>query len=83
MERAVGEDLNALLELVKAKAREPLKYAKIIYDPKTKTYRLKLVLLKPMPFSTLKEIASAAEARGYQVSIYAPHARAIRLDLRK
>ncbi|MGC8582584.1 MAG: hypothetical protein ACP5I3_04165 [Thermoproteus sp.] len=77
------EDVNALLELVKAKAKEPLKYAKVIYDPKNKTYRLKLVLLKPMPFSTLKEIAAAAEARGYQVSIYAPHARAIRLDLKK
>lgn len=79
----MAEDLNALLELAKAKARDPLKYAKILYDPKTKTYRLKLVLLKPMPFSALREIAAAAEARGYQVSVYAPHARAIRLDLRK
>ncbi len=79
----MAEDLSALLELVKAKAKEPLKYAKAVYDPKTKTYRLKLVLLKPMPFSALSEIVAAAEARGYQVSIYAPHARAIRLDLRK
>jgi hypothetical protein len=77
------EDVNALLELAKAKAREPLKYAKVLYDPRSKTYRLKLVLLRPMPFSALREIAAAAEARGYQVSIYAPHARAIRLDLRK
>ncbi|MEZ0248371.1 MAG: hypothetical protein ABWJ97_03775 [Thermoproteus sp.] len=79
----MDEAVNALLELIKARAKEPLKYAKAIYDPKEKTYRIKIVLLKPMPFSALREIVNVAESRGFQVYIYAPHARAIRLDLKR
>lgn len=76
------EKAKALLQLVKQKARDPLKYAKLVYDPKMKVYRLKLVLLRPMSFRTLQEIAQAAEGAGFEVQIYAPHARALRLDLK-
>jgi hypothetical protein len=74
---------DELVELAKKRAKASLKYAKAFYDPRTATYKVKLVLERPMPFDQLAELAAAAAAKGFSVEVYAPHAKAIRLDLRK
>ncbi|MBP1448512.1 MAG: hypothetical protein JZD41_00610 [Thermoproteus sp.] len=76
-------EIADLVELAKRKGLNSLKYAKVVYDEKADAYRLKLVLVKPIAFSALAEIAAAAQAKGFEVELYAPHARAVRLDLKR
>ncbi|MEZ0319602.1 MAG: hypothetical protein ABWK05_06395 [Pyrobaculum sp.] len=76
------KDLEKLVDYVKKVGAGCVKYVKYGYTSSGDVYYLKIFLLKPMELRTFLEIVKEVE-KSYVVKIYAPHAKAIRLDLKK
>ncbi|MEM1597729.1 MAG: hypothetical protein QXP31_07275 [Pyrobaculum sp.] len=76
------KDLEKLVEYVKKVGAGCVKYVKYGYVPSSDVYYFKIFLLRPMELRTFLEIVKELE-KSYAVKIYAPHARALRLDLKK
>lgn len=76
------KELERVIEIIKREGAGGVKYVKWGFSPATNSYHLKIYLLKPIDIKVLTDVVKELE-KSYQVKIYAPHARAIRLDLRK
>ncbi|AET31860.1 hypothetical protein P186_0406 [Pyrobaculum ferrireducens] len=76
------KDIERVVELVKKLGAGSVKYVKYSYSPATDTHHVKIVLLRPVEWRLFSEVVKELE-RSYTVRVYAPHANAIRLDLKK
>jgi hypothetical protein len=75
-------ELERVVGAIKRVGAGSVKYAKWSYSPATGAYHLKIYLVKPLEWGALAEIVRELE-REFRVAVYAPHANAIRLDLRR
>ena len=76
------KEFEKVVELAKKLGAGSVKYVKYSYTPATDTHHVKIFLLKPLDWRVLAELVKELE-RSYAVKVYAPHANAIRLDLKK
>ncbi|ACB40275.1 hypothetical protein [Pyrobaculum neutrophilum] len=76
------KEFEKVAELVRRLGGGYVRYVKWSYAPATDTYHLKIYLVKPVEWRVLSEIVKELE-RGFSVRVYAPHAHALRLDLKK
>jgi len=75
-------ELEKIAETAKKLCTGSVKYVKYSYTPATDTYHVKLYLTKPLEWKALAELIREIE-KSFSVKVYVPHARALRLDLRK
>ena len=75
-------ELGKVVEMAKRLGAGSVKYVKYSYTPATDTYHVKIYLVKPIEWRALAELVKELE-RSFSVKIYAPHARALRLDLKR
>lgn len=76
------KEMEKTVDLLKKAFVGSIKYIKVSYTPTSSTYHVKIYLLKPLEWKTFSELVKELE-KNYSIKIYAPHARAIRLDLKK
>ena len=76
------KEIEKAIELVKKLGAGSVKYVKLTYNPAKDTHYIKVLLLRPIEWRVLSEIVKELE-KNFSVKGYAPHARAIRLDLKK
>lgn len=71
------------IEAVKRLGGPAVRYAKLTYTKDTATYHIKIYLEKPIDAKAVVDIVGELQRLGYSVRLYAPHARAIRIDFKK
>ncbi|ABL87980.1 conserved hypothetical protein [Pyrobaculum islandicum DSM 4184] len=76
------KELEKVVDLAKRAGMGSVKYVKWSYSLASDTYHVKIYLVKPLEWRILSEIIKEVE-RVFSVKIYVPHARVLRLDLRK
>ncbi|MFN3803652.1 MAG: hypothetical protein ACK4SY_01190 [Pyrobaculum sp.] len=74
-------EFEKTIELIKRSGAGVVKYVKY-GQTEVGTYYIKIFLLKPIDIKIVFDVIKEFE-KGYSIKIYAPHARAIRLDLKK
>lgn len=76
------KEVERVVELIKKSSAGSVRYVKVSYAPATSTYHVKIFLLRPLEWRVLFEVVKELE-KSFLVKVYVPHARALRLDLKK
>ncbi len=74
-------EIEKVVELIKSSGFGSVKYIKYSHVPPSSFY-IKIFLLKPIDMKILLDVARELD-KYYTMKIYAPHAHAIRIDLKK
>jgi len=72
-----------ILNKLKREGINSIKYIKITYNKTNNTYYIKIVLKKPIESKILINLIQELERGGFKTQIYAPHALAVRIDVKK
>jgi hypothetical protein len=76
------KEFEKIIEIAKRLGAGSVRYVKYSYTQATDTHHIKIYLVKPVEWKVLAELVKELE-KNFSVKIYAPHAHALRLDLKR